>query len=206
MFIISFVLSFVSVLYCKLADPTMFVYNSVNLPWHIEYMFQAMFWMVLGYLFKGKGEQFFDKCNNLKNRIMIIILYFAIIVLCLYDVNLVFDIIATYLKSVLGIIVVVSISKKIVINKYMSFVGRNTLLYFALHGKVLAVIEMCLDKMAAQIYNYCLSNFIFCSIINIMIALVVSIILIIPVLIVNKYFPWTMGKLKKYKTMNLRND
>ena len=98
---LAWLLSFSSILYTRLVPADIFPWNTTSLPWHIEYMFQAMFYMVLGYM----------------------------------------DILYHYLTVVVGIATLILIAKEIKANRYINYVGQNTLIYFALHGKALSVIQ-----------------------------------------------------------------
>lgn len=60
----SAILSVISVMYCRLMDPALLPWNSVNLPWHLEYIFQAVLWMVLGYYFRLYGEKIWNRYHN----------------------------------------------------------------------------------------------------------------------------------------------
>lgn len=65
--LIAWALSVISVLYLKLIPEDVLLWNSGALPWHMEYMFQAMFFMVLEYIFRGKFEGWLDEHNTLKS-------------------------------------------------------------------------------------------------------------------------------------------
>ena len=52
--LIAWILSMISILYSRLLPEGIFPWGSAALPWHIEYIFQAMFYMVLGYIFQTK--------------------------------------------------------------------------------------------------------------------------------------------------------
>lgn len=49
--ILAWLLSLASILYTRLVPVSTFPWNTISLPWHIEYMFQAMFYMVLFFIF-----------------------------------------------------------------------------------------------------------------------------------------------------------
>lgn len=83
-------LSVISVLYCHFMNPALLPWNNVSwnnvsgssapldivsLPWHLEYMFQAMFWMVSGYYFRLYGEKVFDRFHNVRNQIVVWMIY-----------------------------------------------------------------------------------------------------------------------------------
>ncbi len=73
--VVAAVLSLASVLYSNLMNPAFFPWGSTALPWHLDYMFKAMLWMVLGYYFKVYGEAVFDKLNTVRNRAVLWAVY-----------------------------------------------------------------------------------------------------------------------------------
>ncbi len=76
--VFSAVLSLISVLYSNLINPELLPWGSTVLPWHLEYIFQAMLWMVLGYYFKVYAETVFDKLNTAFNRAILWAVYLIV--------------------------------------------------------------------------------------------------------------------------------
>ena len=199
---ISFGLSIVSVVYSLFMNPTLLPWNSSALPWHVEYIFQAMFYMVLGYLFKLEYEEVLERYNTRANRIRCLVFYLLLIYIPYFaDVTMpiVLDVIYQYVSQIFGILCVVSICKMINTNKYISFVGKNTLIYFALHGKVYSLLQTLLKKGVGTYYNMILSNTILSSIFAVVFAVLLSIILIVPAYVINKWFPFVIGRGKRRK-------
>ena len=200
--VISFVLSLVSIVYTKLMNPELLPWNSVALPWHLEYIFQAMFFMVLGYFFKTKGEVIFDKYNTTRNRIICWGIYLVLIYMPFatgFGLPGYIDVIYQYVCQLTGIAAVVSVCKIIKTNKYISYVGQNTLIYFALHGKVYSLGQTILKKFAGEIYSMILSNVVISSLFAILFSLVLSVVLIIPAYVINRWFPAIVGRKKVHK-------
>lgn len=197
--VVSFLLSFASLIYTKVMDPTLLPWNSVELPWHLEYIFQAMLFMVLGYYFRKEYEIKFDQYNTRLNRIILTIVYLAIIYFpYISGIQLSFsmEIIYQYLREFIGVLLLVSVCKVLKTNRYISFVGQNTLIYFALHGKVLSVLEKVLQKIMPQIYTRILGNNVLADVFVILLALFMSILLMIPAWIINRFFPFVVGRKK----------
>lgn len=192
---ISILLSIVSVMYTRIVPEDLFPWGNNALPWHIEYMFQAMLWMVLGYYFKQYAEKWFDDKNTLINRCVVWIAY--LIVAYIPDPMGWGIVFVQYARNLLGIVAVISLCKVLKSNRYINFVGANTLVYFAFHGKVYAVIEKVLEKYAGALYSMILANPLLSSLLAIMIAFVMSLILIIPAEIINRWFPWMLGRKKR---------
>ena len=200
--VISFMLSFISILYTWLMNPKLLPWNSANLPWHLEYIFQGMLYMYIGYIFKNKCEAKLDLHNKRLNRILLLVIYIVIRYVVYFNrihFPMIIDITYNYLSEILGGIMIISFAKVIKSNKYISFVGQNTLLYFAFHGKIFSLIQVILRKMT--IYHTILNNTVYSSIFAIFFGIVLSFILIIPSYIVSRYFPFLLGRKKQPKTL-----
>lgn len=198
--VISFILSLGSLAYTKLMNPLLLPWNGAELPWHLEYIFQAMLFMVLGYYFRKKYEVKFDKYNTKFNRICLGAIYLLIIYLPYalgIEFPVIIDMIYQYVRELTGVLLLVSICKVVKTNRYVSYVGQNTLIYFALHGKILNVIETMLQKIMPEMYSIIHGNVVSENIFVIAVALVMSVLLIIPAWIINKYFPFVLGRRKK---------
>ena len=195
-----FILSVLSHVYLVLMPKTVLPWGNASLPWHLESVFIYLFWMVLGYYFKGSIESKLDSINNIWGRIIILIGYLGVISippLMHFDNTAKF--IYGYFGSIVGISLIIMIAKTIKTNKYIAFVGSNTLLYFVLHGKLFAVIEKILSTKLSGFYQYCLSNALASSLLAILITIAMSFILIIPVFLINRYLPWMIGRKRAKK-------
>lgn len=200
--IISWVLSLFSIIYNNYINPDIFPWKSSALPWHIEYIFQAVFFMILGYYFRTTFEKTFDKYNNKLNRKFIFCLYIILVLISfLFEDRMILHvkIIFNYIIQVMGIILIVIFSKLIKSTKYIKFIGRNTILYFALHGKVLSMIQTILKKFTCDIYIMLIGNVLTSSLLAIGLTYIISVILIIPVYIIEKYMPFTLGRKNIYR-------
>ena len=197
---ITFALSLISTIYMKFADPQDFLWGTPALPWHLEYMFQANFFMALGYVFREKWEVWFDTKNNW----LIIALACLAYILLVYGGAIirqdgVFEadpIPLTYIKQLLGIYIFVFFSKKIKPTRYTLYIGQNTLLCFGLHGKLFSAIQMVARKVAGNLYSQILSKVLYSSVFSILCAFFMSIVLIVPIWLINRYLPFVAGKRK----------
>ncbi len=199
MICLAFVLAFCSNLYSMIMPKNIYPWGNNALPWHIEYMFYAMFWMVLGYCYKNGIEEKTEKYNSWILEIVSLVIYFIMVFFISIPSSLI-GIVLNYITSILGISVVLFIIKKIKPNKYISYVGANTIIYFGLHGKVYAVFEHILASKASVFYIYCLENVLYSSILAIILTIIMSFVLIIPSEIINTWFPWVVGR-KRNKTI-----
>ena len=194
---VAWLLSLVSVLYARLAPASIFPWNSTSLPWHIEYIFQAMFYMALGYMFRNNMENEVDKHNTLKVRITALAGYLLLVFVPFFaeiEMSVVVDIMYQYITAIVGIYTLILIAKVVKANKYIKYVGQNTLIYFALHGKVYSTIQILMKKIALGFYEKVLSNTVFSSVFCLALSLALSVILIIPTYIINRWFPFIVGR------------
>ena len=198
---LSLLLSVGSLVYMKIMPPEVFPWGSAKLPWHLEYIFEAMFFMVLGYYFKRNYEEKFDTFNTKVNRavlwsIYLVVAFFPYVMGI--EIPSVVSIPYQYIYELLGVLTVVSFSKVLKTNSYIAFVGQNTLIYFALHGKVISVIQTILNKVIPGLYGGILENTVLVNVWIIIFAIIISFILILPAWLVNKYLPFVVGrKLRK---------
>ena len=187
--------------YSKRMNPSLFPWGTSALPWHLEYIFQGMFYMTLGYMFRESWEPGFDRLNTHLGRLVLSAVYLLIIYLP-YFVTIpesIFGISAVYVTPIIGIAVVFAFSKVIPENKYMSYVGQNTLICFAFHGKIYSFIQVMLRRFAATFYAAVLSNDLYANLFAIAFTFVLSVILIIPAYIINRWFPFVLGRKHKAK-------
>lgn len=197
-----FILSVASHIYSILLPKTVFPWGSAALPWHLEDVFIYLLWMVLGYYFKESIESRLDSINSIPNRIVVFFGYIGIVSIpILMHFNTATKCFYEYFESVIGLALIIMIAKTIKTNKYISFVGANTLLYFVLHGKTIAIVEKILSTKLSGFYQFCLSNSFTSSLMAIVITIVISFILIIPAYLINRYLPWMIGK-KRVKRSN----
>lgn len=194
---ICFILFLINETYIALMPKEFFPWKLNGLPWHIEYIPFAICFMFCGYLFRERCEPLFDKIN-LKKYIIIILFIYLIIVYVPYMLNINFfwlaNILYDFVKACLGIFLIIIISKSIKENKYMCFVGQNTLIYFGIHCKVLSLTEKIFKTFMPSVYISVYTNPLLSAIYSLMFGLMISVVLIIPTIIINKYFPFMMGK------------
>lgn len=100
--------------------------------------------------------------------------------------------------TLLGILLIIYISKKIAFkSRYITFVGANTLLYFAIHGKGYQFLQNWADKVSGICGNYWYTDLLF----DILTVLIQAALLMIPTYFVNRYCQFILGKgFHLYKT------
>lgn len=199
MITLSIFLSVISVVCTKVVTREIFPWNTVALPWHIEYVFQAMLWMIFGYYFKIYGEHIFDKHNTKLTCVFLWAAYLFIVYAFSGNYPNWINIPLEYFVSVLGILSIISLCKLVKSNKYFLFVGSNTLTFFGLHGKVYAVLEKMMTVFAGRLYQAILESDLTSNIFAIILVVLISLILIIPAKIINRWFPWVLGRTAQAK-------
>ncbi len=207
--VLSFLLSLASTVFSLYAPRDLFFWSHdglpVTLPWHLEYMFQAMFYMVLGYLFRIRWEGFYDHLNGKGFCVLLWILYLFIDFIFpawVGGLSRSVSLFYYYLKALCGISAFVSLSKLIPFNRYMDTVGRNTLIYYGLHGKAESVLQHMLWKINADFFSWLQwGGTEWAALAAVLEALVISVLLVPVVLIINRWFPFLVGKTKQQKTM-----
>lgn len=188
-------LSVASQIYFYAMNPSVFPWKSTALPWHLEYIFVAMFFMILGYLFRTKFEELFDRYNTWLFKLVVLGLFLGTVFISNYVIHNDFaNLPITYLSQLSGVTFIVALCKILPSTRIILYLGQNTLLCFALHGKIYSVLETIIDKLVPNLYYSILSNVVTSSLFSILLTIVLSIILIIPIWIINRWFPFTIGR------------
>lgn len=195
----SFVLSLISNLYMIYMDPNVLPWGTARLPWHLEDIFPAMFFMVLGYLFRQHWEELFDRRIAGKRVVILTVFYtaFALLNLLFTDQSLqLLLVFYRYAVNFLGLAAIIAICKRIKENRFLLFVGQNTLNYFGLHGKVFTVIQVLLHKI--PFYSVILGSRALSLLFSIPLTLFIGVLLIPLAMFVNRFLPFLAGKGFRY--------
>lgn len=183
-------------LYFDFLPPTVFPWGSASLPWHIDYIPLMLFYMYLGYYYRNGLEELLDKYNALPTRVFLLLAYFISVYIIKLDNTLIL-IPYKILRHLVSILLIVFICKKIKINNYLSFVGKNTLIYFSIHNKFSTLIEYIMKYFNQNIYpilNVLYSNEFLSNIYAALLTIIISLVLIVPTILLNKYCPKLLGK------------
>lgn len=192
---VTLALSVACQIYSCAMSPSVFPWGSNALPWHLEYVFVAMFFMTLGYLFRTHSETYFDRYNTRIFRIVTSFLYLCSVFMSNYVIHNDFaNIPVKFISQLLGVTAVVAWCKILPSSKTVLYIGQNTLLCFALHGKIYSVLQTVIEKLAPSIYADILGNVFISSLFSILLTVLLSIILIIPIWIINRWFPFLIGR------------
>ena len=79
----------------------------------------------------------------------------------------------------------------------MLYIGQNTLIYFALHGKLFSFVEGMLTRFAPGFYSGILANAWLSNIFAAAFTVLLSFALLIPAYIINRWFPFVLGRRRK---------
>lgn len=187
--VITFLMAICSMYYTKLGFPP--------LPWHIQVIGIANFLLALGFLYKNKYEKLLEKYISIKGLIISFIFYSFILVfkfiilkdykfICIneYDDNLIMWFLVTFLAMVFFI----ELFKFIDSNRFLQFVGRNTLVFFAFHKKFQRIFEVIVKKANISLTGGNSYWLVFACL------AFQCIFLCLFSIIINKYFPFLLGK------------
>jgi len=124
-----------------------------NFPWFWKSALAAVFYLTLGGLY-GKYEDVVDTKIGLENWWVIILLVLAYSCYCLFDFRVYNGgldsdpiTIGSALLSIIGILVIVSVCKKLRSSKFSDYWGRNTIGLYFLCGAIPNTIAVLLGKV-----------------------------------------------------------
>ncbi len=190
-------LYFFELYYEKKFPKHFFPWDNNKLPWHLEYIPNALFFMFGGYLFKYRYEERFDQIDSFPFLIVITVFYLYLIygnAWLFFDKCTEYRNIFAMICQIVSIIFLVSLSKKIRPNRYILYIGQNSLIYFGIAHYLNVPLQLILKIAVPSFYTAILSNEYYSAIFSIIFALVSSFILIIPAYIINRYFPFLIGR------------
>ena len=172
--------------------------DRVSLPWHIENACILMIFLFLGYVVK-RTKQGNTLMNVLKSyKVLLSLCLFYWMIVYAFD-NYPIDIhLLNYhsmtvfmMTAFMGVGIVVGISLHLerfqhnLLGKYLQFIGKNTLVYYAFQFKAIRLIVLLLSFCGISEGGYG-SVWLY--------TLLVSIVLVVPSWLINKYFPFLIGK------------
>lgn len=175
-------------------------HSSFRIPWHLENAFILIVFMWIGYLSKANNclninHIIKEKSHRYSPLLICIVYIISILIKKNYpiDVHLLnYGSFPLFLVSALsGLYLIIFIAKSLeqysntILLKFLSFIGINTLIYYAFQSKMISFTQLLFAKVGVDPETY-LGVIVCC--------LIVNIFLIIPTQIVRKYFPFMLGK------------
>ncbi len=195
--ILSFVLYFLSMIYLLRFPRLLFPWGGVNLPWHIEYIPNALFFMLNGYFFRNRFEKYFDRFNKVVTPLLLFVLYIYFLFggikqyfLWHFEDKMIYTIIC----QVIAVTWLVSFSKHIRPNRAILYIGQNSLIYFGIAHYFNTVLQLIIKTAVPSFYTAVLSNEYYSAVFSLIFALISALILILPAYIINTYFPFLVGR------------
>lgn len=118
-----------------------------SLPWHLESVFAADFFMLLGLSYRGRAEEYTEKFVKPQIFLAVFAAYLAVVItyfsftgeilgLNSYGGKDVYSFFIWIVAVSLGLVSLVLFSKLLKPNKFILYVGAHTLLFYALHIEI----------------------------------------------------------------------
>lgn len=172
--LVTVLLSFLSALYLK------------PLPWHLEYAPQAVFFMSLGYLSRVHDLQPDLRWAGAA--------YLLLLLPGSLDLKMapVMELANTYAAQIVGVFALMALCRKLPENRFRSCIGGNTLVCFALHGKVMSLLEWSAGHF--RLYDLILENSVLSAVMAVALTLAMAAILLIPIRVIDHWFPFLLGR------------
>lgn len=194
--ILSILLYFANWIYTAFMPKAIFPWKSNALPWHLEYIPYAVYFMFMGYLFQQSFEKKFDAFFS-KEKTALLIIAYLLIVFVPYAARLrmprYISSVYSFAESNLAVMMLVAVSKHAAPNRYLLFVGQNTLIYFGLHGKFVSLWEAVFREILPSVYTAVYTSHFLSAVYSILFGIAISVVLIVPAMMINRFFPFMMG-------------
>ena len=171
-----------------------FSYGTNALPWHIEYLPVSLFVMFLGYEYRNCYEQILKEKEDGLFPVFTVLFLVTVCVSYFCSFPAPVDIFFQTIERLVGIAEIVLVSKRIKANRYILFVGQNTLIYFPMHIYVDKIADVFLRKVIPNAYTVILNHEFLSTGITILTAFAVSVLLIVPAKFISRYLPFMAGK------------
>ncbi len=179
-----------------------FIYPKITLlrlPYCIDTMLTAIVFYDIGYLFKNKMEKFLKKIKSKKVTIIFMILILFLVAIFSWieqgaNLNeLKYNYFSLfYMVSVIGSLFIYMLSNQIH-NKMISYLGKNSLIIMCIHEPIKRVVIIAINKFTGINNNILRQNLA-----SILLITIITIAITIPIIIlINKFFPYVLGKGKE---------
>ena len=170
------------------------------LPWHLEYLPNMLFYMLLGYLFRRHGEEGFDRRNRGGVGLALLALYYLLDMVLPLRVGGIYGfprILFQHLCALTALCALIALCKKLPSNAFVRTVGQNTILYYGLHGKVESVVQWMIGRTLPGVYALRWSGTHLSAVIAVAIALLVGVLLLPVIWLIRRYLPFLAGKSRR---------
>ncbi len=200
-------------------------------PWHLQLIFIVELFLLLGYYYKGEAEEKCEKFVKWRFALPALLIYVLLTVgvyrltgdiygLGYYGNGKIYTIPLFFVIEAVGTVTVIALVKLIKINRFIAFVGQNTILYYIFHieiekflctifrriffGDSLNDYYIIIDYVIEPLFGVgtAASEF-FISVtvvaVSVFYVLLTQAVLILPFKFIRKYLPFTLGNIKKKK-------
>lgn len=176
-----------------------YYFEGGSLPWHLHVTGFACFYMFLGNIYKRK-EKLLTCLNNIRLSLIEILLYVIIVTFCFGHNNFCISFygspffIDALILTMLGVGIMIGIGK-IMKSTLLNYVGANTLVYFAVHGKAMSFVNYLFGVGLSSTFDCFFIEDIFFRELLLIVKTICCAVLIIPFsMIINRFFPVIMGR------------
>lgn len=173
-------------------------YSSFRFPWHLENACLMIPFMWIGHMLKLQSNQNNTSRNTLRICLMalsFVVYLSSILVRKNYPIDIHLleygNLLIFAISALSGLYLIMCLSKFLesfkdsILLRFLSFIGINTLVYYAFQSKIISLIQLLCSGIGFDSKSYC--GVICCC-------LIVNVILVIPAMIIRKYFPFMLGK------------
>ena len=167
------------------------------LPWHLEYLGTMLFYMLLGYLFRGRAEAAFDRHNGRWTCALLLALFLFVNMSLPWKLGGIFGVprlFFQHLCAVLGLAALTSLAKLLPSNAFVRMVGENTILYYGLHGKAESLVQQLLARIWPAAAALRWTDLPASAAVAVVIALLVAVLLLPVVAAIRRWLPFLAGK------------
>lgn len=169
-------------------------WDGPQIPWHVNGAGFGCFYMGL-----GKAYKYYERGidSTVSRKVLLLCLIVYIMILYFYHAGISYGgsryIIDSLLITSLGLLVCVYVSKLVLNNnRFLLFVGANTLFYFAFHGKVYSLLQTVIDR--GLVWGGIEHTFSLDLCLGIFVTFLDALILVPFAMFINRYIPQVLGK------------
>lgn len=188
----------VCIIFSAIVGYVYFRYINKLLPWSVDAALTATFFLGLGYLSKECKEKF-DKIVSIRIAIILVVLniFTAYLNYRIFGERVDLyackqgNILLYYISAISGIYMCISIKRLLKKNDILTIVGKNSLIYYCMHGSIFTVFTAILACFTS-VDDYDFAKALITGIIMVMLA---SIIIYFVSDFINKKCPFILGKI-----------
>lgn len=178
--LITFGLSCLSMLYTRLGLRA--------LPWHLEYLFQPVFFMTVGWV---------SRRRELRPRGLWAGAAWGLLllpVLMNWPMPPLAAVVHSHALSLAAVFALTQLCRRLPRIPVLQELGRNSLVCFALHGKVMSLLQWSLGRFFPDLYGRALGVPGLSAVLAFALTGVMAAALLLPIRIIDRWFPFLLGR------------